>query len=78
MVPLDVNVILIPRDAKMADWKEWILTIIILPIFIIGFIVLYIIMATTGVMTMFIDWWISIPYERRNGNKNKKTLTRKL
>ena len=70
MVLSDASDILILRDARMDDWKEWALTIIILPIFIIGFIVLYIIMATTGVMAMFIDWWISIPYERRNGEKN--------
>jgi hypothetical protein len=72
MVLSDVNDILILRDAKMDDWKEWALTIILLPIFIIGFIVLYIIMATTGVMAMFIDWWKSIPYERRNGEKNER------
>ena len=78
MVPLDVNAILILRDAKMADWKEWVLTIILLPIFILGFAVLYIIMVATVLMSMFIDWWISIPYNRRNGNKNKKTLIRKL
>ena len=56
MVPLDASDILIPRDAKMADWKEWALTIILLPIFILGFIVLYIIMVATVLMTMFIDW----------------------
>ena len=78
MAPLDVSVILIQRDAKMGDWKEWILTIILLPVFILGFIVLYIIMVATILMSMFIDWWIAIPYNRRNGNKNKKTLTRKL
>jgi hypothetical protein len=78
MVPLDVNVILIQKDVKMADWKEWILTIILLPVFILGFAVLYIIMIATVLMSMFIDWWISIPYNRRNGNKNKKTLIRKL
>ena len=78
MVHLDVSDILIPRDAKMADWKEWIITIILLPIFILGFIVLYIIMVATVLMAMIIDWWISIPYKRRNGNKNKKTLIRKL
>ena len=56
MVPLDVSDILILRDAKMADWKEWALTIIILPIFILGFIVLYIIMVATVLISMFIDW----------------------
>ena len=56
MVLSDVNDILILRDAKMDDWKEWALTIIILPIFIVGFIVLYIIMIATVLMSMFIDW----------------------
>ena len=56
MVHLDVSDILIPRDAKMADWKEWIITIILLPVFILAFVVLYIIMVATVLTTMFIDW----------------------
>ena len=68
MAPLDVNVILILRDAKMDDWKEWALIIFVLPVFILGFAVLYIIMVATVLMSMLIDWWISIPYKRRNGN----------
>ena len=61
MAPLDVNVILIPRDAKMADWKEWALTIILLPIFILGFIVLYIIMIATVLTAMLIEWYNTVP-----------------
>ncbi len=64
MAPLGVNVILIPRDAKMPDWKEWILTIILLPIFILGFAVLYIIMVATVLMAMFIDWYNQVPIFR--------------
>ena len=64
---IDASDILIPRDAKMDDWKEWALTIILLPIFILGFIVLYIIMVATVLMAMLIDWWMAIPYKRRNG-----------
>ena len=56
MEHLDVNAILIQRDAKMADWKEWIITIILLPVFILAFVVLYIIMVATVLTTMFIDW----------------------
>ena len=78
MVHLDASDILILRDAKMGDWKEWILTIILLPVFILAFAVLYIIMVATVLIAMFIDWWIAIPYNRRNGNKNKKTIIRKL
>ena len=77
MVPLGVNVILIlrdvkmpnwnlyfPRDSKMLDWKEWILTIILLPVFILGFAVLYIIMVATVLMAMFIDWYNQVPIFR--------------
>ena len=58
---IDASVILIPRDAKMANWKEWILTIILLPIFILGFIVLYIIMVATVLMAMLIEWYKNVP-----------------
>ena len=64
MAPLDVSVILIQRDAKMGDWKEWILTIILLPVFILGFVVLYIIMVATVLMAMFIDWYNQVPIFR--------------
>jgi hypothetical protein len=56
MVHLDVNDILIPRDAKMDDWKEWLLTIIVLPVFVLAFAVLYIIMVISVLITIFIDW----------------------
>ena len=56
MVLLDVNDILIPRDAKMDDWKEWLLTIIVLPVFVLAFAVLYIIMVISVLITIFIDW----------------------
>ena len=45
----------------MANWKEWILTIILLPIFILGFIVLYIIMVATVLMAMLIEWYKNVP-----------------
>lgn len=51
------------------DTKEWIATIIILPIFIVGFIVLYVMMVVTSLVAMAIDWWVAIPYQRRNGKK---------
>ena len=78
MVHSDVNAILILRDVKMAEWKEWIITIILLPVFILAFAVLYIIMVVTVLIAMFIDWWIAIPYNRRNGNKNKKIIWRRF
>ena len=56
MVHLDVSDILIPRDAKMDDWKEWLLTIIVLPVFVLAFAVLYIIMVISVLIAMFIDW----------------------
>ena len=56
MVPLDVNVILIQRDAKMADLKDWVLIIFVLPVFVLIFAILYIIMVNAIVIGMFIDW----------------------
>ena len=58
---IDASDILIPRDAKVDDWKEWILTIILIPIFILGFIVLYIIMVATVLMAMLIEWYKTVP-----------------
>ena len=58
---IDASDILIPRDAKVDDWKEWILTIILLPIFILGFIVLYIIMIATVLTAMLIEWYNTVP-----------------
>jgi|TARA_B100001079_G_scaffold250611_1_gene242284 hypothetical protein len=71
MVRLDVSVIQTQKGVQVAtdDIKEWILTIIILPIFILGFVVLYIIMVASILVAMLIDWWIAIPYQRRNGEK---------
>ena len=56
MVPLDVNDILIQKDVRMSDWKEWVISIVVLPVFILGFAVLWIIMVATGLISMFIDW----------------------
>jgi len=58
---IDASDILIPRDAKVDDWKEWILTIILIPIFILGFIVLYIIMVATVIIAMLIEWYNTVP-----------------
>jgi hypothetical protein len=56
MVHLDVNVILIQRDAKMDNLKDWALIIFVLPIFVLIFAILYIIMVNAIVIGMFIDW----------------------
>jgi len=64
MEHLDASDILILRDAKMDDWKEWIITIILLPFFILGFAVLYIIMVATVLMAMFIEWYNNVPLPR--------------
>ena len=61
---IDASDILILRDAKMDEWKEWIITIILLPLFILGFIVLYIIMIATVLMAMFIEWYNNVPLPR--------------
>ena len=52
---------LLLNTLKMANWKEWIITIILLPIFIFGFIVLYIIMVATVLMAMLIEWYKTVP-----------------
>jgi len=64
MEHLDASDILILRDAKMDEWKEWIITIILLPFFILGFAVLYIIMVATVLMAMFIEWYNNVPLPR--------------
>lgn len=71
MVHLDVSVIPIPKGVQVDidNTKEWIASIIILPIFIVAFIILYIIMIVISLVAMVIDWWVAIPYERRNGQK---------
>jgi hypothetical protein len=71
MVRLDVSVIQIPKGAQVDidNTKEWIASIIILPIFIVAFIILYIIMIVISLVAMAIDWWVAIPYERRNGQE---------
>jgi hypothetical protein len=61
---IDASDILILRDAKMDEWKEWIITIILLPFFILGFAVLYIIMVATVLMAMFIEWYNNVPLPR--------------
>ena len=52
------------KRCKMDDWKEWIITIILLPVFIFGFAVLYIIMIATVLMAMFIEWYNNVPLPR--------------
>ena len=78
MVPLGVNAILIQRDAKMDDWKEWIFALLVFPFIILLILIFWLFLVVPMMVAIVIDWWVAIPYERRNGNKNKKTLTRKL
>ena len=40
----------------MADYKEWALIIFVLPFFILGFAVLYIITVIAILIAIFIDW----------------------
>jgi hypothetical protein len=78
MVPLDVNATLIQRDVKMDDWKEWIFGLLVFPFIILLILIFWLFLVVPMLVATVVDWWVSIPYERRNGNKNKKTLTRKL
>ena len=80
MVHSDVSVIQIPRGVLVAinDLKEWILAVLLFPFIILLIFAFYLFFVIPMLIAIVIDWWIAIPYERRNGNKNKKTLTRKL
>ncbi len=80
MVRLDVSVIQIQRGAQVAidDFKEWALAIVLFPIIILLIFAFYLFFVIPMLVAIVIDWWIAIPYERRNGNKNKKTTFRKL
>lgn len=80
MAHLDVSVIQIQRGAQVAidDIKEWTLAILLFPIIILLIFAFYLFFVVPMLIAIVIDWWIAIPYERRNGNKNKKTLIRKL
>ena len=78
MVPLDVNATLIQRDVKMDDWKEWIFGLLVFPFIILLILIFWLFLVVPMLVATVVDWWVSIPYERRNGNKNKNTLTRKL
>jgi len=60
------------------DIKEWILAILLFPIIILLIFAFYLFFVVPMLIAIVIDWWIAIPYERRNGNKNKKTTFRKL
>ena len=80
MVPLDVSVIQIQRGVQMTidDIKEWTVAIVLFPFIILLLFVFFLFFVVPMLIAIVIDWWIAIPYERRNGNKNKKTLIRKL
>jgi hypothetical protein len=80
MAHLDVSVIQIQRGVQVAidDIKEWILAILLFPIIILLIFAFYLFFVVPMLIAIVIDWWIAIPYERRNGNKNKKTTFRKL
>jgi hypothetical protein len=80
MVRLDVSVIQIQRGVQVAidDFKEWALAVLLFPIIILLLFAFYLFFVIPMLIAIVVDWWIAIPYERRNGNKNKKTLTRKL
>ena len=58
MVHSDVNVIQVQRGVQVDidNIKEWAISIVVLPIFILGFAVLWIIMVATVLISMFFDW----------------------
>ena len=60
------------------DIKEWIFALLVFPFLILLILIFWLFLVVPMLVAIVIDWWVAIPYERRNGNKNKKTLTRKL
>ena len=80
MEHLDVNAILILRGVQVDidDIKEWIFALLVFPFLILLILIFWLFLVVPMLVAIVIDWWVAIPYERRNGNKNKKTLTRKL
>ena len=62
----------------MSIGKEQILGVLLFPVIILLILIFYLFLAVPMLVAIVVDWWITIPYERRDGNKNKKTLTRKL
>ena len=80
MVHLDVSVIQIQRGVQVDidDIKEWIFALLVFPFLILLILIFWLFLVVPMMVAIVIDWWVSIPYERRNGNKNKKTFTRKL
>ena len=80
MVLLDVSVIQIQKGVQVDidNIKEWAVAIVLFPFIILLLFVFFLFFVVPMMVAIVIDWWIAIPYERRNGNKNKKTLIRKL
>ena len=80
MVHLDVNVIQVQRGAQVDidDIKEWTVAILLFPFIILLLCMFFLFFVIPMMVAIVVDWWIAIPYERRNGNKNKKNTFRKL
>ena len=80
MVRLDVSVIQAQRGVQVDidDIKEWAVAVLLFPFIILLLFMFFLFFVVPMMVAIVIDWWIAIPYERRNGNKNKKTLIRKL
>ena len=51
--------------------KEHILAILSFPVIILLIGIFYLFFAVPMLIAIVIDWWIAIPYEKRNGNIKK-------
>jgi hypothetical protein len=51
----------------MSISKEQILGVLLFPVIILLILIFYLFLAVPMLVAIVVDWWISIPYERRNG-----------
>ena len=52
------------------DIKEWFFALLIFPFLILLILIFWLFLVVPMLVAIVIDWWVAIPYERRNG-KNK-------
>ena len=53
---------------KMPIDKEHILAVLSFPVIILLIVIFYLFFVVPMLIAIVVDWWISIPYEKRNGN----------
>ena len=71
MVRSDVSVNQIQRGVQVAtdDIKEWFFALLIFPFLILLILIFWLFLVVPMLVAIVIDWWVAIPYQRRNGKK---------